>query len=218
MSDHPRGMYRDPARFEDDIARFEREAQSGSLPTGAVMGYGSSTLRLWGEGLKRDLEPLTVINRGFGGSNANDALHFADRVILPLRPRAILLYFGGNDIEADRVEPKRALGLLEMLFDRMQGALPKLRWYVLTLKLAPRLPQTWDRVKSFNRQIEGVCATRERHTLVDVSKPTLDAKGEPKPKFFAPDQLHLSRAGYGLWREVIRPVLVEREGLYESVD
>ncbi|MEN9777646.1 MAG: hypothetical protein RJB04_1401, partial [Verrucomicrobiota bacterium] len=40
--------------------------------------------------------------------------------------------------------------------------------------------------------------------VVDVTSPLLDSRGEPDPRFFAADRLHLNADGYEAWR---RPVL-----------
>jgi len=215
MSEHTPGTYRDPARFADDIARFERDAKT--QPKGAVVGYGSSTIRLWGENLKRDFAPLTMINRGFGGSNANDGMVFADRVVLPLRPRAILLYFGGNDLEADGMEPEQVMEKILHLFKRVGSALPQVRWYHLSLKLAPSRPDCREKTLAFNRQLHELCEGSDRHVYLDVTTPMLDADGQPREELFAQDRLHLSKAGYALWLEVARPVLMRRERMFEPV-
>jgi len=41
----------------------------------------------------------------------------------------------------------------------------------------------------------------------DTFTPMLRADGRPRPELFGPDSLHMSRAGYALWREVIAPVI-----------
>ena len=41
---------------------------------------------------------LNGVNRGFGGSEIADSIHFADRIIIKHRPKKVLLYAGDNDI------------------------------------------------------------------------------------------------------------------------
>ena len=43
-----------------------------------------------------------VLNRGVGGSQIVDATHFAERIIFPYEPRMIVLYAGGNDLNAGK--------------------------------------------------------------------------------------------------------------------
>ena len=48
--------------------------------------------------LADDMKPLYVINRGFGGSQIADVNQYADRIVIPYRPRAVVLYAGENDL------------------------------------------------------------------------------------------------------------------------
>ncbi len=43
---------------------------------------GSSSIRMWHGQIADDLAPLTVIPRGFGGSNMNDLLHYVDELAI----------------------------------------------------------------------------------------------------------------------------------------
>ena len=90
--------YRDPTRFEQQIQAFETTDQQAFPPQNAIVCTGSSSMRGWHDTIADDLAPLTVIPRGFGGSNMNDALHYADRIALAYKPRAIVVYEGDNDI------------------------------------------------------------------------------------------------------------------------
>ena len=44
-------------------------------------------------------------------------------------------------------------------------------------------------------------------TIVDVATPMLNADGQPRPELFGPDSLHMTRAGYDLWRGIVAPYL-----------
>ena len=46
-----------------------------------------------------------------------------------------------------------------------------------------------------------------RLVFIDLFSVMLGADGKPRQELFGPDGLHLSRAGYELWTEVIRPYL-----------
>ncbi len=83
------------AVFDKDIALFETRMDL----SGAVVFYGSSTITMWGhERLAHQMKDIAVINRGFGGSTAEQALYYYSRVIKPLVPRALVWYEGDNDI------------------------------------------------------------------------------------------------------------------------
>ncbi len=88
----------DPHRFEAAIQAFE-EADRQAEPSGkAYLFYGSSSIFYWHDMLAEDLAPLEVLPRGFGGSTIIGALHYAQRVVIPSNPKAVVLYEGDNDI------------------------------------------------------------------------------------------------------------------------
>ena len=68
----------DPERFRAAIEAFESEDREAPPPSGAIVGTGSSSMRFWsvGDRFASDLSPLTVINRGFGGSVIHDGSTF----------------------------------------------------------------------------------------------------------------------------------------------
>ena len=100
--------YPDPAKFESAIEKYEAADAQQMPPTGAIVALGSSTVRLWSEEIGKDLAPLTIVPRGFGGSNMNDALFFVERIAIRYKPRAILLYEGDNDL-AQGISPELIL-------------------------------------------------------------------------------------------------------------
>src|SRR5215212_8651845 len=80
------------ARFETEIAAFEKWDHQNAVPQNGILFVGSSTIRLW---QTADAFPtLPVINRGFGGSTIPDVLHFAERVVFKYKPRTIVFYAG----------------------------------------------------------------------------------------------------------------------------
>jgi len=95
-----RGMIKlrngDSTLWERQIRKFEAEDRIG-LNTGAIVFTGSSTIRFW-KSLQSDMSPLQVLNRGFGGAQIHDVTHYADRILVPTRPRAIVFYAGENDM------------------------------------------------------------------------------------------------------------------------
>src|SRR5262245_52424410 len=90
---------RDPAFFADEIAAFEAADRAQPPAERPIVFVGSSSIRLW-DTLAADMAPLPVLNRGFGGSQLAHVVHFADRAVLRYRPRGVVLYCGGNDLDA----------------------------------------------------------------------------------------------------------------------
>lgn len=206
--------YGDPAVFADELGRLEAGDGGRAVPAGAIVCAGSSSMRLWHPTLARDLAPLTVIPRGFGGSTMNDALHYLDRLVLRYRPRAVLLYEGDNDI-AQGIAPERVADGFRALVGRVHASLPEARIYYLSIKPSIARWKLWPRMQEANRLIGKQCAADKRLTYIDVATVLLGPDGRPRKELLEDDGLHLNRAGYAAWREVVRPVLLAGERAFE---
>jgi lysophospholipase L1-like esterase len=206
--------YPDPARFEKAIEQFETEDRINPPPQGAVLCIGSSSMRMWHDTIVEDLAPLTLIRRGFGGSNMNDVLHYADRVVLPYQPRAIMLYEGDNDI-ASGVAPEQILETFRAFAAKVHAQLPECRFYVLSIKPSIKRWDMWADMQKANRLMAADCAKDARMTFVDVGAGMLDATGKPKEELFKQDKLHMQRGGYEIWRDTLRPILLKTELPFE---
>src|SRR5690606_29127665 len=91
-----------PERFTAEIEAFLKEDASETPPDNAVLGVGSSSMRMWRNRIDADLEPLTVIPRGFGGSQFSDLNHYFETLVTRYSPRAVMIYEGDNDITAGK--------------------------------------------------------------------------------------------------------------------
>lgn len=199
--------YFDPARFEADIRAFEKADSVSEYPVHPVIFYGSSSIRMWHDSLANDMAPLPVIGRGFGGSTMIDALKYADRVVIPLHPTAIVLYEGDNDIGAYDVSAARVTELFKALVDTLHGALPQTEIYFLAIKPSPSRWDHWPEMDEANRMIREVSRGDSLVHYVDVASVMLDENGMPNRELFLDDMLHMKRKGYALWTEIVRRAL-----------
>jgi len=172
-------------------------------------------MRMWHSNIAEDLAPLTIIPRGFGGSNMNDVLHYIDRVVLPYAPRAILLYEGDNDSWA-KIPNESIIACYREITDRVFEKLPECRIYFIAVKPSTLRLKILPIVQDLNDEFEQICAGDERMTFLDVETPLLGKNGKPLRDIFLKDNLHMNRKGYLLWRDAIRPVLLEKELEYET--
>ena len=209
-----RKEYPDPKRFDEDIQRLEAEDKRHPPHQEAIVFVGSSSIRGWHNTIKDDLAPLTVIPRGFGGSNMNDALHYADRIVLPYRPRAIVLYEGDNDT-VQGISPKQIADTFQQFVDKVHEELPQCRIYFLSIKPSVSRWHLWPKMKEANSLIATKCTQDKRLTFVDVASAMLNEEGTPKKTIFKQDNLHMTRDGYVIWRDVLRPVLTKAELRFE---
>ncbi len=209
--------YPDPSmRFVEYVQNILDNEKENPPPKGAIVCVGSSSMRGWENDLDRDLYPLTLVKRGFGGSNFNDALHYLDDLVLAHAPRAVLVYEGDNDIGGVGVAPELALKKAKDLIYRIHQQLPDCRIYFISAKPSPSRWMVWQQMDRFNKMLADTCADDKRLFFLDIGGPMLNEKGEPDPAIFKQDMLHMNRAGYELWKTTIRPVLIRNELLYEK--
>ena len=206
--------YPNPARLQSSIDAFRVEATRTPPPRGAIVATGSSSVRKWRDRIADDLAPLTIIPRGFGGSNMNDVLYYLDELVLQYRPRALLLYEGDNDLSLG-VAPELILDTLDEIVNLVHEHDREVRIYLLSVKPSLARWSLWPATERTNRLFRAFCDTDERLTYVDVATPMLTDQGLPPASIFASDLLHMNDAGYDIWRDAVRPVLLEGEASFE---
>jgi lysophospholipase L1-like esterase len=207
----------DPKRWEKAIQAFEAEDGMSPPPKGAIVGIGSSSMRLWHHTIQKDLSPLTIIPRGFGGSTMADARYYADRIVIPYKPRAVILYEGDNDIGRFNLPPEQILEIFNGFVEKIHGSLPQTRIYVISIKPSIARWNFWPQMEEANRLLKKACASNALLTYIDVASPLLDSSNTPRKDIFLKDNLHLNEKGYQIWTDTIRSVLIPGEGQYENL-
>jgi lysophospholipase L1-like esterase len=193
------------AEWESEIRQFEAaDREHPPAPSGVVF-VGSSSIRLW-PSLERDFPGVPLVNRGFGGSGLGDVVRLADRIVVPYRPRLVVLYAGDNDLAAGRT-PAQVFGDFRAFVARVRRELPGTRVAYISIKPSPARWSLADHIRDANRLIQDYTRSDGSLVFVDVYTPMLDASGRPRGELFVADGLHMNAAGYALWRELIAPIL-----------
>lgn len=205
----------DLTRFEDSVQAFEREDSKVMPPTGAIVITGSSSIRRWHPSMQEDLAPLTVIPRGFGGSTMADVLHFVDRLIIPYRPRAVVIYEGDNDTGRFRVPPATIASELKQIVSKIHATLPDTRIYVMSVKPSLAREQVWDKAQATNTLYQDIVSSDTRLAYIDVATPFLRNDGKVMNDIFVDDGLHLNQKGTKIWAATIKAALIKHEANYE---
>ena len=122
-------------RWESDIAAFEAADKKSPPPQGAVLFIGSSSIRIW-KTLATDFPDQKTINRGFGGSELADSVYYADRIVIPYKPRLIVLFAGTNDINAGK-RPETVFADFKAFVAKVRAGLPNTRIAYLSISPAP---------------------------------------------------------------------------------
>lgn len=195
-----------PERWAAEIDALTAADATQPPAPGGIVFVGSSSIRLW-QSLATDFPGLNPINRGFGGSELADSVHYLDRIVLPYRPRLVVLFAGTNDIWSGK-SPQQVAADFRAFRTKLHAALPDTKLIFLSINPAPSRARVHDRMHEANALIEADCATDPRCRYVDVATPMLDASGGTRPELFVEDQLHLNADGYAIWRRVLAPHLV----------
>ncbi|MEM6345981.1 MAG: GDSL-type esterase/lipase family protein [Bacteroidota bacterium] len=194
-------------RFENEIRAFEKADSMASPPQDFVLFVGSSSVRMW-KTIAKDLAPLPVLNRGFGGSNFEDLLYFSDRIVFKYQPSAVVVYEGDNDIVSDTLKPEHVAMRMGMFQELMQEKLPGVPTYFLSVKPSIARKNLLEKAQATNQLIQKMAAEDEMLTYIDVATPMMTADGKIRADIFIDDSLHMNATGYGLWTEVVRGHLV----------
>jgi lysophospholipase L1-like esterase len=185
--------------WEDQIVAIE--ARLENAPVAPIVFTGSSSIALWFS-LVRDFPELPVFNAGFGGSEMSQVTDRAPRIVVPLAPHKIVLFAGENDINHG-VSPDEVLEHFEQFLE-ITTPVPVV---LLSVKPSPVRMPLRETMETLNSLFQSRCVIDPRLEYVDMWTPMLDESGQPRRDLWMRDEIHLSRAGYKLWTEILRPVL-----------
>ena len=192
-------------RFEKEIAAFEAADRANPPKPGGIVFTGASGIRMW-RTLAEDFAGLPVINRGFGGSFTADLSLYADRILIPLKPRIIALQPGSNDLVNGKT-PEQVLADFDAFVKKIRTALPEVK--IVYLGINPS-PKRWDiraAQQRTNQLIEERCKAGKNLAFVDLWASSIGLDGQPIPDYFIADQLHPTRQAYQARAPIIRPFL-----------
>lgn len=195
--------YKGPSKFSGEVAAIE--SRSSKTEQGRVLFVGSSSIRKWTT-LQSDMAPLQVQNHGFGGSTVNDCVYYANRLIVPYKPEAIVFYAGTNDIAfgySPAVVYARTLDFISYI----HKALPGTPIYYIEQTRQPKRNKYWKKMKSLNSKMKKYAKSDPLVTYIDTRKALNTKKDKARKQYFVKDKLHFNSKGYTVWTSAIRPVL-----------
>jgi lysophospholipase L1-like esterase len=193
----------DHARGNGEIAFFQAGDQAQPPPAGAVLFIGSSSIRMW-TSLATDFPGVRTINRGFGGSEVDDATFFADRIVAPYHPRAIVMYAGDNDLQ-DGDSPAHVRDDFAAFVRKARSLDPAVPIAFIAIKPSVARAVLLPKIREANALVKAYAATQKDVAYLDVFTPMLGKDGRPQPSWFIEDGLHMNRSGYELWTGLLKP-------------
>ena len=187
--------------YEAEVAELERRLTGVGTPPEPVVFYGSSSIRLW-ERLALDLDEPRALNLGFGGSTLEACALYFERLILRAAPTAVVLYAGDNDL-GDGQPVHRVILFLRAFLQQLRQAFPGIPLAFISIKPSPARWSIDGRIREANARAAEVLARDPRARFLDVYHPMLGDDGRPRRELYEEDGLHLTRAGYAVWTEVV---------------
>ena len=186
-------------------------AQKKPPKPGSIICIGSSHMQYWNS-VNDDLSPLTVYNYGVGGSHMNHAADlFVDHLVIPFKPRAVILNEGSNDIRAG-IKPDKILANFRNFHSKLHSALPKTRLYVIGVVPNPNKKIAKDLLKT-NELLSKECTAHNSYmTFIDVTWKLV----KPDKNLFKPGDIHMTPTGYKVWKSAIAPIIVPAEKRFEK--
>ena len=194
----------DADRWEKDIKAFEDQDQKTPPRPGGNVFVGSSSVRMWK--LDASFPKHSVINRGFGGSQLGDAAKYAERIVIPYKPRVVVVYGGDNDLNAGKT-PEAVFADYRVLRDKVNAALPETKIVFVSIKPSPSRWKLREKALEANRLIREEITKGKGQVFIDVWGPMLGEDGMPRAELFLKDQLHMNETGYEIWYKLVEPHL-----------
>jgi lysophospholipase L1-like esterase len=197
----------DHAKWNADIQAFEASDNIHPAPANAVLFIGSSSIRFW-KTLAADFPRYRVINRGFGGSDLDDATAFADRIVTPYHPAALVMYAGDNDLQ-DGDSPAQVRDDFAAFVGKVRQAQPELPIAFIAIKPSVARVALLPSILQANTLIRQWAMTQKNVAFLDVVPSMLNAQGQPRADLFIEDGLHMNAKGYALWVAQVKPWLAD---------
>jgi lysophospholipase L1-like esterase len=202
-----RSIWNNPNAWEASIRSFEAQDRRQSPPADVIVFTGSSSFTLWST-MEQDLAPLPVLNRGFGGARMPDVLRYARRIVLPYRPRAVVLFAGTNDIAPPKPATAQQVyeGYLEFI-QLVRSKFPEIPIYFVAITPSLLRWELWPVVQEANGLILQHTQSDPCLRFIDLTDHLLGTDGKPDRSLYRFDKLHPNQKGYAKWTAVIKPVL-----------
>jgi lysophospholipase L1-like esterase len=186
--------------YEEEVERLEKEIAAITYEPKLVF-YGSSTIRLW-DSLQEDFKRYDPMNLGFGGSTLEACVYFFKRLMRSLHPKYLIIYAGDNDL-GDGKTPAEVHGYFVELCNRINKCFGNLPLSYVSIKPSPSRWQINGAIQKANCLIKNTIEMRPNMHFVDVYSKMLGDDGRPVVSYYDADGLHLSEAGYEVWRAAL---------------
>lgn len=191
--------------FIDEINEFKRLDNENFPEKGKILFTGSSSIRFW-DSLEEDMEPLEVLNRGFGGAQISHVIHHFEDIVKPYNPKAIVFFCGTNDLTALNT-PEETVDNFKKFLSLVRSEFGNIKVYVIGIK--PTVDRLYldEEERIFNSSINQLANDDAYLEYINVWDPMLNQDGTRMPELFIEDGLHMNEKGYEVWTKKVRESL-----------
>jgi len=194
-----------PERFAKEIDAFDAVDAKSPPEKGGIVFTGSSSIRLLD--IPKVFPGVKALNRGFGGSHISEVNHYLERCVLRYEPSLVVFYCGGNDLW-DKKTPEQVEEDFTEFRTRLFERLPEAKLIVLAVRPSPSRESIRAIEANMNERFRKAAEADQRITYLSGSWDRyLDKDGKAIPELFVADGLHMSDAGYAIWKEMLTPLL-----------
>src|ERR1700675_4060360 len=163
--------------FESEVSALEGRLSQSPIASSPVVFYGSSSIRLW-KSLQQDFSGYAVMNCGFGGSRLTDCVRYTNRLVLPRKPSAIVIYAGDNDLAAG-APPEKVFQSFKQLFGIFRTYSPSIPIAFVSVKPSPARLGFLANILKFNQLVGDFLKTQPETEYIDVCSDMLGQDRKP---------------------------------------
>ena len=195
--------------FWSDIVAFKKMDAVQPPPAHPILFVGSSSFTKWTD-VNAYFPGYPIINRGFGGSTLVDVIRYAYDVILPYKPKQVVIYCGENDLAAaDSVSADEVVTRFKTLYGIIRQNLPGTVIDFVSMKASPSREKIFPQLREANARVKAFLLKEKNAGFIDIYPAMLDARGKPREELFVSDRLHMKPEGYAIWKKIILPYLLK---------
>jgi lysophospholipase L1-like esterase len=176
--------------FEKEIREFKKADSVEQPQSNAIVFVGSSSFRMW-KNVQDAFPGHHIINRGFGGSSLPHVIAYAEDIVIPYKPKQVVIYCGENDFMNDTVTSDIVVNRFITLYKKLRDALPRTEILYVSIKPSPSRQHLMSKMAAANTAIRKFLKSQRRTAFVDIWH----------------NMLHMNEKGYAIWQKALEPHL-----------
>ncbi|MDB4297715.1 GDSL-type esterase/lipase family protein [Flavobacteriaceae bacterium] len=187
--------------YHDELDRLE-DLKKELTYTPELAFYGSSSFNYWNE-LSCIFQHYKPVNLAFGGSTLAACSWFFYKTFKGVKPKAIFLYAGDNDLGEGRHPEEVVLFFRTMLF-QIRAEFGDIPVSFISIKPSPARWYLAGSIDYANKHIKSITKVDSNFHYINIYDVMLNDNGVPNPEYYLSDGLHLTSKGYQVWVDQIK--------------